>query len=42
VRLAPPGQSEGFYTGYYETEVEGSRVKTAEFNVPIYAAPRRQ
>ena len=39
VRLAPPGQSEGFYTGYYETEVEGSRVKTAEFNVPIYAAP---
>ena len=39
VRLAPPGQSEGFYTGYYETEVEGSRVKTAEYNVPIYAAP---
>ena len=39
VRLAPPGQSEGFYTGYYETEVEGSRVKTAEFNVPVYTAP---
>jgi membrane-bound lytic murein transglycosylase A len=39
VRLAPPGQSEGFFTGYYETEVEGSRVKTEEYNVPIYAAP---
>ena len=39
VRVAPPGQSEGFFTGYYEVEVEGSRVPTAEFNVPLYAAP---
>lgn len=39
VRLAQQGQTEGFYTGYYETEVEGSRVQTAEYNVPIYAAP---
>ena len=39
VRLAPPGQSEGFFTGYYETEVDGSRVQTAEYTVPIYTAP---
>ncbi len=39
VRLAPPGQSEGFFTGYYEVEVEGSRVQTEEFNVPLYTAP---
>ena len=39
VRLAPPGQTEGFFTGYYETEFVGSRVPTDEFKVPIYAAP---
>jgi len=39
VRLAPPGQTEGFFTGYYETEVEGSRVATAEYSVPLYTAP---
>ena len=39
VRLAPPGQTEGFYTGYYETEVIGSRHPSDEFNVPIYTAP---
>lgn len=39
VRLAQQGQPDGFFTGYYETEVEGSRVQTAEYNVPIYAAP---
>jgi membrane-bound lytic murein transglycosylase A len=39
VRIAPPGQSEGFFTGYYETEVVGSRVPTDEFKIPIYAAP---
>lgn len=39
VRIAPPGQTEGFYTGYYETEVTGSRVPTDEYTVPIYAAP---
>jgi len=41
VRVAPPGESEGFFTGYYETEVEGSRVKTAEYNVPLYRIPAR-
>jgi membrane-bound lytic murein transglycosylase A len=39
VRVAPHGQPDGFYTGYYETEVEGSRVPTDEFKVPLYAAP---
>ncbi len=40
VRLSQPGQGgQGFYTGYYETEVHGSRVQTEEFNVPIYTAP---
>lgn len=39
VRVMPAGQSEGFFTGYYETEVIGSRVATDEFKVPLYAAP---
>jgi membrane-bound lytic murein transglycosylase A len=39
VRIAPPGQTQGFFTGYYETEFAGSRVPTDEFKVPIYAAP---
>lgn len=39
VRVAPKGQTEGFFTGYYETEVQGSRVPTDEFKVPIYTAP---
>ncbi len=39
VRVAPAGQTEGFFTGYYETEVEGSRFPSDEFNVPLYAAP---
>ena len=40
VRIAPAGQTEGFFTGYYETEVVGSRVATDEFTVPIYTAPK--
>lgn len=39
VKLAQPGQPQGFFTGYYETEVHGSRVQTDEYNIPIYAAP---
>ncbi len=41
VRLAASGQEQGFYTGYYEPSIDGSRVKTAEYNVPLYAAPSR-
>ena len=31
--------ADGFYTGYYETEVIGSRVKTDEYSVPLYKVP---
>ena len=31
--------ADGFYTGYYETEVVGSRVKTADYSVPLYGVP---
>jgi membrane-bound lytic murein transglycosylase A len=30
---------DAFFTGYYEPEVEGSRVATTEFAVPLYRAP---
>jgi membrane-bound lytic murein transglycosylase A len=33
--------ADGFYTGYYEAEVTGSRIKTADYNVPIYRVPSR-
>src|SRR6516165_1530619 len=38
-RIAPQGETEGFFTGYYETEVDGSRYPSDEYTVPIYAAP---
>jgi membrane-bound lytic murein transglycosylase A len=38
-RITPIGESEGFFTGYYETVIEGSRVKNAQYNVPLYAKP---
>ena len=39
VRVMPGGQPDGFFTGYYETEVEGSRFPSDEYTIPIYAAP---
>jgi peptidoglycan lytic transglycosylase A len=33
--------ADGFYTGYYESEIVGSRVKTKEFDVPLYRVPAR-
>ncbi len=39
VRVARAGEPDGFFTGYYETEAEGSRVKTGEFNIPLYRKP---
>ncbi|MGB8895488.1 MAG: MltA domain-containing protein [Pseudolabrys sp.] len=39
VRVKPTGQTEGFFTGYYETEVDGSRFPSDEYTVPIYTAP---
>src|SRR6187551_981393 len=39
VRVTPAGEPGGFFTGYYETVIEGSRKRTSEFNVPLYRAP---
>ena len=33
------GQEAGFVTGYYEPIIEGSRVKTDVYNVPVYRRP---
>ena len=33
--------ADGFYTGYYESEIAGSRVKTKTFNVPLYTIPKK-
>lgn len=38
-RIAPAASGPGFLTGYYEPEVEGSRVRTDRFTVPIYGRP---
>ena len=32
--------ADGFFTGYYEAEVAGSRMPTAEFKVPLYSPPK--
>lgn len=34
------GQSQGMLTSYYEPEMIGSRVRTAEFNIPLYSTPQ--
>jgi membrane-bound lytic murein transglycosylase A len=39
MRVARAGEPDGFFTGYYETEAEGSPVKTAEFKIPVYRKP---
>ena len=36
-RLAPPG--DGFVTGYYEPEIDGSRQAVEPFTVPLYRRP---
>lgn len=33
------GRNEGFLTGYYEPELEGSRDKRPGFSIPVYAMP---
>ena len=33
--------ADGFYTGYYEAEIAGSRVKTADYSVPLYRVPAK-
>jgi len=40
LRITKLGDSAGFLTGYYEPIVDGSRVPTGIFKVPIYRRPR--
>ena len=47
VRVLPPVHTYGFYTGadgfftgYYETEVAGSRFPSDEYKVPLYSPPK--
>ncbi len=35
-----PDNSDGFITAYYEPDIEGSRVQTLEFNVPVLGRPQ--
>lgn len=37
--IAPTAHDTGLMTGYYEPVVEGSRVRTADFAVPLYRLP---
>lgn len=37
-RVLPPS-GQGFLTGYFEPEVEGSLVRTSEFTAPVYGRP---
>ncbi len=39
VRISPLGESQGFFTGYYEPVVNGARYPSAEYNVPLYRKP---
>jgi membrane-bound lytic murein transglycosylase A len=39
VRIARLGEEVGFLTGYYEPEVEGRRIASDDFNIPIYRQP---
>ncbi len=39
VRISRVGETEGFVTGYYEPEIQGSRTPTERFNVPFYRRP---
>lgn len=38
--IGPYTGTGGFYTGYWELQVKGSRKKTDEFTVPLYRTPR--
>jgi membrane-bound lytic murein transglycosylase A len=39
VRIARLGEIEGLLTGYFEPIVQGSRVPSSEFHVPVYRRP---
>lgn len=38
-RVSNDGNHEGLFTGYYESELHGSRVKTDRFHYPLYKKP---
>jgi membrane-bound lytic murein transglycosylase A len=40
MRIVPDGEQNGFFTGYYETVIDGSRQRSAEYNVPVYKLPK--
>ncbi len=39
VRLSKSGDSAGFFTGYYEPELRGSRIRHGAYQTPIYGVP---
>lgn len=39
VQLTATGEKEGFFTGYYEPVVEGSRTQSDVYNTPLYRRP---
>jgi membrane-bound lytic murein transglycosylase A len=39
VRIAPLGEKEGFFTGYYEPVVEGGKLPSDKFTTPLYRRP---
>ena len=39
VEISRLGEEQGFVTGYYEPVVEGSRIRTDVFTVPVYRRP---
>ncbi len=41
VRIAPAGETQGFFTGYYEVEFTGSRFPSDKFTVPLYRVPKK-
>ena len=40
VSIVPDGAADGFFTGYWDTEIEGSRVRSAKYRVPLYGVPK--
>ena len=38
-RVHDPDRPGGLFTGYFEPEVDGSRLRSAEFHVPLYRRP---
>lgn len=39
LRISRLGEGDGFVTGYYEPVIDGSRVQTDVYNVPVYRRP---